>query len=123
MGNPFNASTQKTGMIGNDLPENRFVGPKGEEYFLQINPKTGRTEVWNEEFGQDRAVGYYDEKNGNFVPDKTFTKGARDWETKHFNSDKGREQVKNNAELVMEKEQGRVNQQIPPKNHTKKEQK
>ena len=28
--------------------------PKNERYFLQINPKTGETEVWNEELGQDR---------------------------------------------------------------------
>ena len=44
----FNASTQQTGMIGNDLPKNRFVGPNGEEYFLQIDPVTKKTQVWNE---------------------------------------------------------------------------
>ena len=117
----FNASTQKTGFIGNDLPENRFVGPKGEEYFLQINPDTGRTEVWNEEIGQDRAVGYYN-KDGKFVPDRTFLKGARGWETKYFDSDKGREQVNDQKAIVMENENGRVNQQEPPKNLTKEEQ-
>ena len=51
------ASTQKTGFIGSDAKKNRFPGPKGEMYFLQINPTTGETEVWNEEFGQDRKVG------------------------------------------------------------------
>ena len=51
------ASTQKDGFIGSDAEKNRFTGPKNERYFLQINPKTGETEVWNEELGQDRKVG------------------------------------------------------------------
>ena len=117
----FNASTQKTGMIGNDLPENRFVGPNGEEYFLQIDPD-GRTYVWNEEIGQDRKVGYYD-KDGKFVPDRTWTKGARGFEKEYFNSDEGRKAVKNQEAIVMENENGRVNQADPPKNLTEKEQK
>lgn len=120
MGNPFNASTQITGMIGNDLPENRFVGPKGEEYFLQIDPKTGRTEVWNEEWGQDRAVGYYD-KDGKFVPNKNWWGGAREEEIKFFNSEEGRKAVNDQEQIVMENEDGRVNQADPPRNLTKEE--
>ena len=117
----FNASTQITGMIGNDLPENRFIGPKGEEYFLQIDPDTGRTYVWNEEIGQDRKVGYYD-RGGKFVPDRTFTKGARGFEKEYFNSKEGRDQVNNQEAIVMANENGRVNQQEPPKNLTKEQQ-
>ena len=120
MGNPFNASTQKKGMIGNDLPENRFVGPNGEEYFLQINPETGRTEVWNEEFISDKSVGYYD-KDGKFVPNKNWWGGAREEEIKFFNSEEGRKAVNDQEQIVMENEDGRVNQQDPPRNLTKEE--
>ena len=103
-------STQKTGFVGSD--QDRFIGPKGEEYFLQINPQTGETEVWNEEIGQDRAVGKFD-ADGNFVPDtnhKWFGKGARDWETDYFNSEEGRQQVLAQTETVLEKTDGRINQ-------------
>ena len=117
----FNASTQKTGMIGNDLPENRFVGPNGEEYFLQIDPVTGKTEVWNEEWGSDKSVGYYN-KDGDFVPNKNWWGGAREEEIEFFNSDKGRKAVNDQEAIVMENENGRVNQQEPPKNLTKEEQ-
>ena len=89
MGNPFNASTQKTGMIGNDLPDNRWTAPNGEEYFLQIDPKTGRTEIWNEEYISDKNVGYFD-KGGNFVPNKNWWGGARKDEIEYFNSPEGR---------------------------------
>ncbi len=49
-------------------------------------PNKGRMEVWNEEFGQDRKVGYLDPGSDTFVPDKLY-KGAKssygDWCKKH----------------------------------------
>ena len=118
----FNASTQQTGMIGNDLPKNRFVGPNGEEYFLQIDPVTKKTQVWNEEWGSDKNVGTFDEK-GNFIPNKNWWGGARKNEIEYFNSPEGRLAVKNQSEVVMKNEDGRINQAQPPKSLTKTEQK
>ena len=122
MGNPFNASTQKTGMIGNDLPDNRWTAPNGEEYFLQIDPDTGRTEIWNEEYISDKNVGYFN-KNGDFVPNENWWGGAKEDEIEYFNSPEGRAKVLSHAETVMENEDGRVNQADPPRNLTETEQK
>ena len=52
-------STSKEGFYGSDKEENRFYAipsgkGKNEKYFVLVNAKTGKTEVWNEEFGQDR---------------------------------------------------------------------
>jgi len=73
---------------GDDSPENRFKpgGDLGNEaYFLIINKKTGKTEVWNEEFGQDRHVGTYDPETGKFKPaGGILGKGARDNEAEYF---------------------------------------
>ena len=82
--------TAKEGYFGSDAKENRFLAipsgkGKNEKYFMQVKqdePNKGRMEVWNEEFGQDRAVGYLDPGSNDFVPDKTFTKGARGFEKK-----------------------------------------
>ena len=107
------ASTQKTGFIGSDAEKNRFTGPKKERYFLQINPKTGETEVWNEEFGQDRKVGTYNKAGDTFTPDTSnrwLGKGARDWETDHFNTKKAQQNVRDQKVTVIKNENGRINQ-------------
>ena len=99
--------TAKEGYFGSDAKENRFLAipsgkGKNEKYFMQVKqdePNKGRMEVWNEEFGQDRAVGYLDPGSNTFVPDKTFTKGARGFEKDFFSTEEGkkliREQSKN----------------------------
>ncbi len=75
---------------GDDSPENRFKpgGALGNEaYFVIVNKKTGKTEVWNEEFGQDRHVGTYDPKTGKFTPEPTaglLGKGSRKNEAEYF---------------------------------------
>ena len=75
---------------GDDSPENRFKpgGDLGNEaYFVIVNKKTGKTEVWNEEFGQDRHVGTYDPKTGKFTPEPTaglLGKGSRKNEATYF---------------------------------------
>ncbi len=117
----FNASTQQTGYVGNDLPQNRFVGPNNEAYFLQINPDTGETQVWNEEWGADKNVGTFDAQ-GNFVPNENWWGGARQEEIEFFNSPEGRLAVQNQAREVMKNEDGRVNQADPPRNLTAAEQ-
>ncbi len=106
--NPLVGHTAIKGMVGNDYPENRFVGPKGEEYFLQINPTTGETTVWNEEFGADKNVGTYN-KDGDFIPNTNLWGGAKKEEKEFFNSDKGRISVKNQAKTVMQNEGGKIN--------------
>tara|TARA_R100001082_G_scaffold105862_1_gene78285 strand:- start:647 stop:1927 length:1281 start_codon:yes stop_codon:yes gene_type:complete len=75
---------------GDDSPENRFKpgGDLGNEaYFVIVNKKTGKTEVWNEEFGQDRHVGTLDPKTGKFTPEPTaglLGKGSRKNEAEYF---------------------------------------
>ena len=107
------ASTQKDGFIGSDAEKNRVTGPKNERYFLQINPKTGETEVWNEELGQDRKVGTYNKAGDTFTPDTSnrwLGKGARDWETDHFNTKAAQQNVRNQKVTVIKNENGRINQ-------------
>tara|TARA_Y100001970_G_scaffold264805_1_gene351777 strand:- start:735 stop:2009 length:1275 start_codon:yes stop_codon:yes gene_type:complete len=73
---------------GDDSPENRFKpgGDLGNEaYFVIVNKKTGKTEVWNEEFGQDRHVGTLDPETGKFKPaGGILGKGARKNEAEYF---------------------------------------
>ena len=60
---------------------------KNEKYFVLVNKKTGKTEVWNEEFGQDRMVGEYDPKTKKFTPEPTaglLGKGSRKNEATYF---------------------------------------
>ncbi len=99
--------TQKSGFIGNDSPENRFLGPGGEEYFLQINPATKETEVWNEDFASDRRVGNY--TNGKFVPNESLWRGLNKNEKNYFNSAEGFKQVNNSAAEVLQNSGGRIN--------------
>ena len=89
--------TSKKGYFGSDAKENRFLAipsgtGKNEKYFVLVNAKTGVTEVWNEEFGQDRFVGEYDPKTKKFKPEPTaglLGKGSRRYEQEFFTSEKG----------------------------------
>ena len=91
--------TAKEGFYGRDNPEYRrkMIPNSDEAYFTQVNKTTGEVEVWNEEFGQDRLVGTLD-KDGNIEFDRTFTKGARDFEEKFFATDKGKKAIRSLAE-------------------------
>ena len=43
---------------GDDSFKNRFIDPEtGEAYFLIINKETGKTKIYNEEWGADKYVG------------------------------------------------------------------
>ena len=101
------ASTSKAGFYGDDKPENRFLGPKGEKYFTLVNEKTGETEVWNEEFGQDRYVGKYDPETKKFkpaAPNILGFKGSRDFEREFFTTEKGKRLISQNSAKVVEKD-------------------
>ena len=101
------ASTSKKGFYGDDKPENRFLGPKGEKYFTLVNEKTGKTEVWNEEFGQDRFVGEYDPETKKFKPEPTaglLGKGSRKYEQQFFTTEKGKKLISQNSAKVVEKD-------------------
>ena len=78
-----------------------------EKYFLLVNKETGVTEVWNEEVGQDRAVGTYDPKTKTFTPEPTagwLGKGSRKYEQEFFTSEEGIEAIINQGENVVAKE-------------------
>ena len=101
--------TAKEGYFGSDAKENRFLAipsgkGKNEKYFMQVNKDTGRMEVWNEEFGQDRKVGFLDPGSNEFVPDKTFTKGARGFEKDFFNTDEGKKLIREQSKNTVVKE-------------------
>ena len=89
--------TSKAGYFGSDAKSNRFLAipsgkGKNEKYFVLVNAKSGETEVWNEEFGQDRLVGEYDPKTKKFSPEPTaglLGKGSRKYEQDFFTSEKG----------------------------------
>ena len=91
--------TAKKGFYGRDNPEYRkkIIPDSDEAYFMQVNQSTGEMEIWNEEFGQDRKVATLD-KDGNIEFDRTFTKGARDFEEKFFATDKGKKAIRDFAE-------------------------
>jgi len=99
--------TAQAGYYGSDAVKNRFLAipsgkGKNEKYFMQVKqdePNKGRMQVWNEEFGQDRMVGFLDPETDVFTPDRTFTKGARQFEEDFFTTPAGkkliRQQTKN----------------------------
>ena len=90
---------------GDDSPENRFKPNElgGEAYFVIVNKKTGKTEVWNEEFGQDRLVGTLDPETGKFKPaGGILGKGARDNEAEYFT--KNTQVITQQAQKVIIKE-------------------
>ena len=111
-------NTEQKGYYSSDKKENRFLAiPKGygrsgtlgtkEKYFLQIKedePNKGRIQVWNEEAGQDRMVGYYDKDSDVFVPDRTFTKGARKYEEDFFSTAEGAKLIKSKANTAVTKD-------------------
>ena len=104
--------TAKEGYFGTDGKDYQFLAipsgkGKNEKYFMQVKkdePNKGRMEVWNEEIGQDRAVGYLDPGSDTFVPDKTFTKGARDFEKEFFSTEEGKKLIREQSKNTIVKE-------------------
>jgi hypothetical protein len=97
--------TAKAGFYGRDDDSYRknLIPNSEEKYFMQINQTTGEMEVWNEEFGQDRKVGTLD-KNNNIEFDRTFTKGARDFEEKFLATADGKKAIRKFAEETIIKD-------------------
>ena len=53
---------------GDDSKKNRFVDPDtGEAYFVIVDKKTGKTKIYNEEFGADKYIGEFDPKTGKIL--------------------------------------------------------
>ena len=83
---------------------------KNEEYFVLVNKETGETEVWNEEFGQDRLVGKYNPKDKKFTPEPragwlgNLSKGSREFEEEFFNSTEGKNVIISAGKNVVKKE-------------------
>ena len=84
---------------------------KNEKYFVLVNKETGKTEVWNEEFGQDRLVGEYDPKAKKFTPEPTAqlldigsARGSRPYEQDYFTGDAGMRKIVAQSKNVISKE-------------------
>ena len=92
--------TAKDGFYGRDDVDYRkkLIPNDGEEYFVQVNKKTGDIEVWNEEFGADKYVGVYrkdaDGNYGEFEQNDFVWGGAKPYEKRFFKSDEGLKSVK-----------------------------
>ena len=103
--------TAQAGYYGSDAVKNRFLAipsgkGKNEKYFMQVKqdaPNKGRMQVWNEEFGQDRMVGFLDPDTNVFTPDRTFTKGARQFEEDFFTTPEGKKLIRQQAKNTVVK--------------------
>ena len=69
----------------------------------QNEPNKGRMQVWNEEFGQDRMVGFLDPDTNVFTPDRTFTKGARQFEEDFFTTPEGKKLIRQQSKNTVVK--------------------
>ena len=103
--------TAQAGYYGSDAVKNRFLAipsgkGKNEKFFMQVKqdePNKGRMQVWNEEFGQDRMVGFLDPETNVFSPDRTFTKGARQFEEDFFTTPEGKKLIRQQAKNAVVK--------------------
>ena len=88
---------------GDDSKGNRFTDPAtGEEYFLIIDKKTGKTKIYNEELLSDKYIGEYDPKTGKIKYNNNWWGGARKEEKAFFNDNK--HLIKNQAKKIVIKE-------------------
>ena len=108
----FTSTDKPETHYGNDNTKYRFKPipdgkGKNEAYFVLVNKKTGKTEVWNEEFGQDRFVGNYDPKTKKFTPSRPNIlgyKGSRKYEQEYFTGEEGIKSIVSQAKNVVSKE-------------------
>ena len=88
---------------GDDSPANRFKDPAtGEAYFVIVNKKTGKTKIYNEEFGEDKYIGEYDPKTGKIKYNNNWWGGANKKEKAFFNDNTNI--ILNQAQKVVIKE-------------------
>ena len=85
---------------GDDSKKNRFVDPAtGEAYFVIVNKKTGKTKIYNEEWGEDKYIGEFDPKTGKIKYNNNWWGGARKEEKAFFNDNKNL--IRNQAKKVV----------------------
>ena len=98
---------------GDDSKKNRFVDPDtGEAYFVIVDKKTGKTKIYNEEFGADKYIGEFDPDTGKIKYNNNWWGGARKEEKAFFNDNKNL--IKNQAKKVIKNEEvaaGKSNQE------------
>ena len=88
---------------GDDSKANRFVDPAtGEAYFVIVNKKTGKTKIYNEEFGADKYIGEFDPETGKIKYNNNWWGGAKAEEKDFFNENKNL--IKDQAKKVVTKE-------------------
>ena len=88
---------------GDDSPKNRFTDPAtGEAYFLIIDKKTGKTKIYNEEFGADKYIGEYNPETGKIKYNRNLWGGARKEEKDFFNNNPTL--IKDQAKKIIVKE-------------------
>ena len=107
----FTSTDKPETHYGNDNTKYRFKPipdgrGKNEAYFVLVNKKSGKTEVYNEEFGQDRLVGEYNPKDKKFTPEPSnlLGKGSRKFEQEYFTSDAGMRKIVAQSKNVITKE-------------------
>ena len=90
---------------GDDSFKNRFIDPEtGEAYFLIINKETGKTKIYNEEWGADKYVGEYDPKTGKTEYNKNLWGGANKKDKAFINNAIKTGKVKEHAKTVIARE-------------------
>ena len=88
---------------GDDSKKNRFIDPAtGEAYFVIVNKKTGKTKIYNEEWGEDKYIGEFDPETGKIKYNNNWWGGARKEEKAFFNDNKTL--IRNQAKKVVTKE-------------------
>lgn len=90
---------------GDDTPKNRFTDPDtGEAYFLIIDKKTGKTKIYNEEFGVDKYIGEFDPETSKINYNNNWWGGARKEEKAFFNKEANKKMIKDQAINVITRE-------------------
>ena len=85
---------------GDDSPKNRFTDPDtGEAYFLIIDKETGKTKIYNEEFGADKYIGEFDPETGKIKYNNNWWGGAKKEEKEFFENNKTL--IKNQAKSII----------------------
>jgi len=90
---------------GDDSPKNRFTDPDtGEAYFLIIDKETGKTKIYNEEFGADKYIGEFDPETNKINYNNNWWGGARKEEKAFFNNESRKKMIKDQAINVITRE-------------------
>ena len=88
---------------GDDSKANRFTDPAtGEAYFVIVDKKTGKTKIYNEEFGADKYIGEYNPETGKIKYNRNLWGGARKEEKDFFNNNPTL--IKDQAKKIIVKE-------------------